>query len=127
MFIAAMGPKMMRLAARHADIWGVPVLSNTPEGYSKFERVLRAACTEVGRDPNSLVKMAIVGFDPFSRTTPASNPYGESLSGSPPKVASALRRFSEAGYGHIMLMPYPNTLEAVQACAPVLEEFKRSR
>ncbi len=125
--MAAVGPKMMRLAARYADIWSAPVLANTPQPYEKFQGPLDAVCTEVGRDPSTLARMAIMGIDPTAGSQPTHHPYGESLAGPPEEITRAICKFPEAGFTHIVLFPYPNTPAAVEACAPVLEAFDQQR
>jgi len=58
--IAADGPRGMRLAARHGESW-VTVDSRTalPERLAQLDQ----ACAEVGRDPRSLKRLALLGFD----------------------------------------------------------------
>jgi alkanesulfonate monooxygenase SsuD/methylene tetrahydromethanopterin reductase-like flavin-dependent oxidoreductase (luciferase family) len=58
--IAADGPRGMRLAARHGDAWV------TLDGRSRGAQALRQleeACLEVGRDPASLKRLALLGFE----------------------------------------------------------------
>lgn len=125
--ITAVGPKMMRLAALYADMWSAPVLANTPQPYEKFQGPLDAVCTEVGRDPSTLARMAIMGIDPTAGSQPTHHPYGESLAGPPEEITRAICKFPEAGFTHVVLFPYPNTPAAVEACAPVLEAFDQQR
>jgi F420-dependent oxidoreductase-like protein len=51
--IGGSGPRMLRLAARHADIWNVV---GTPEEVGAINQRLDAACVAEGRDPASLVR-----------------------------------------------------------------------
>lgn len=68
--IAATGPKGMRVAARHADIWvtagpagwGEPL--RCPEAIPLLTAQLAAfekACAEVGRDPSTVDKLVVTG------------------------------------------------------------------
>jgi alkanesulfonate monooxygenase SsuD/methylene tetrahydromethanopterin reductase-like flavin-dependent oxidoreductase (luciferase family) len=125
--MAAVGPKMMRLAAQHADMWSAPLIANTPRPYEKFREPLDAACREVGRDPSGLTRMAAVGIDSRTGSDTTSHPYGESLAGPPEVVADALGKFVDAGYRYVLLFPYPNSPAAVEACAPILEAFDQRR
>ena len=68
--IAAHGPRMLRLAARHADVWnslgglreGTPAaaLAETRERVARLD----AAATELGRDPRTIRRSFLAGFTP---------------------------------------------------------------
>ncbi|MBS0561046.1 MAG: LLM class flavin-dependent oxidoreductase [Proteobacteria bacterium] len=68
--IAAMGPVMLRHAARHADIWNSLSFAKTfPEQIGETrDRIARidALCTEIGRDPATLRRSYLM-FDPSAR------------------------------------------------------------
>ena len=51
--IGGSGPRMLRLAARHADIWNAV---GTPDEGAALNQCLDAACAAEGRDPASLVR-----------------------------------------------------------------------
>ncbi len=53
--IGGSGPRMLRLAARHADIWNAV---GTPDEGGALNARLDAACAAEGRDPASLVRTA---------------------------------------------------------------------
>ena len=53
MVIGGSKPRMLRLAARHADIWNVV---GEPADAGALNRALDAACAEIGRDPASLIR-----------------------------------------------------------------------
>ena len=53
MLIGGSGPRMLRLAARHADIWNAV---GTPDEAGAVNQRLDAACAAEGRDPASLVR-----------------------------------------------------------------------
>ena len=103
------------------------MVANTPEPYEKFQGPLEAACTEVGRDPSTLIRMAVTGINSMTESHTTKHPYGESLAGPPEEIAEAISKFSEAGYAHVVLCPYPNSPAAVEACAPILEAFDQRR
>ena len=79
--IAALGPVMLRLAARHADNWNT--LSFAPSFDRQLaetsERIGRIddACAAIGRDPASLRRSYLM-FDPASRATGGRIAYYES-------------------------------------------------
>jgi len=53
MLIGGSGPRMLRLAARHADIWNAV---GTPDEAGAVNQRLDAACAAEGREPASLVR-----------------------------------------------------------------------
>jgi F420-dependent oxidoreductase-like protein len=53
LLIGGSGPRMLRLAARHADIWNAV---GTPDEGGALNQRLDAACAAEGRDPSSLVR-----------------------------------------------------------------------
>jgi len=53
LLIGGSGPRMLRLAARHADIWNAV---GTPDEGGTLNQRLDAACIAEGRDPTSLVR-----------------------------------------------------------------------
>jgi len=69
--IAAMGPRMLRHAARHADIWNSLSFARTFEAQlaetSQRTAKVDALCTAIGRDPASLRRSYLM-FDPTARS-----------------------------------------------------------
>ena len=53
--IAARGPKLLRVVARHADVWNVN-LPPIPARVGAARNVLEQACHELGRDPREIVR-----------------------------------------------------------------------
>src|SRR5262249_59556726 len=61
-WVGAARPAMLRLVARHADVWnwaGESLSEAVTAG-----RALRAACREIGRGPRAICWCAHVGFEP---------------------------------------------------------------
>ena len=119
--IGASGPKMLRLAARHADIWSwyVQERSDLVE-FGPRLAALEAACSEVGRDPATIGKSAGIVVEPTSFSG-SESVFGPPVRGSAAEIADALRSFGAAGYTNVELVVWPPTLAAVDALAPVLE------
>jgi alkanesulfonate monooxygenase SsuD/methylene tetrahydromethanopterin reductase-like flavin-dependent oxidoreductase (luciferase family) len=119
--IGAQGPKMLRLAARHADIWSwyVNERSDLVEFGPRLV-ALEAACLEVGRDPATIGKSAGIVVEPTALTG-AESVFGPPVRGSAQEIADAFRAFAAAGYTNLELVVWPPTLAAVDALAPVLE------
>lgn len=119
--IGAGGPKMLRLAALHADIWSWYVTERSDLGeFGPRLAALEAACVEVGRDPATIGKSAGIVVEPTA-VAGSEALFGPPVRGSAEEIADAFRAFAAAGYTNLELVLWPPTLEAVSAMAPVLE------
>lgn len=119
--IGASGPKMLRLAARHADIWSwyVQERSDLVEFGPRLS-ALEAACGEVGRDPATIGKSAGVVVEPTSFSG-SEAVFGLPIRGTAREIADACRAFGTAGYTNLELLVWPPTLAAIDALAPMIE------
>jgi alkanesulfonate monooxygenase SsuD/methylene tetrahydromethanopterin reductase-like flavin-dependent oxidoreductase (luciferase family) len=119
--IGAKGPKMLQLAARHADIWSwyVEEQSDLAE-FGPRLAALEAACVEVGRDPTTIGKSAGIVVEPTSFTG-SEAVLGTPIRGSSEEIADGLRAFGTAGFTNVELILWPPTLSALEGIAPVLE------
>jgi len=119
--IGAKGPKMLRSAARHADIWSwyVEERSDLTE-FGPRLAALEAACVEVARDPATIGKSAGIVVEPTS-ITGAEAVLGAPIRGEPEEIADALRAFGTAGFTNIELVLWPPTLGALDALARMIE------
>ena len=119
--IGAGGPKMLRLAALHADIWSwyVEERSDLAE-FAPRLAALEAACLEVGRDPASIGRSAGIIVEP-TEVTGAAEALAIPLRGSAEEIADGLRAFRAGGFTQIEILLWPRTLAALEAMAPVLE------
>jgi alkanesulfonate monooxygenase SsuD/methylene tetrahydromethanopterin reductase-like flavin-dependent oxidoreductase (luciferase family) len=119
--IGAKGPKMLRLAARHADVWSwyVEERSDLTE-FGPRLTALEAACVEVGRDPATIGKSAGIVVEPTS-ITGSEAVLGTPVRGSAEEIADAFRAFRAGGFTQIEVLLWPRTLTALEAMAPVLE------
>jgi alkanesulfonate monooxygenase SsuD/methylene tetrahydromethanopterin reductase-like flavin-dependent oxidoreductase (luciferase family) len=79
--IAAMGPVMLRHAARHADIWNSLSFAKTFDEQVEETRLRVArvdtACAAIGRDPATL-RRSFLMFDPTARSSGGAMAYYES-------------------------------------------------
>lgn len=118
--IGARGPKMLRLAATHGDIWGwfVEERSDLSE-FGPRLAALEAACADVGRDPATISRSAGLAVEPTS-VSGAADVLGEPIRGSAARIADAFREFHAAGFDHIEVVLWPPTLPALEAMAPVV-------
>ncbi len=102
MLIGGSGPRMLRLTARHADIWNAV---GTPAELEAVNARLDAACAAEGRDPATLVRTV----------SPRIN-----LLESADAFAEGVAAYRAAGFRDIYL-PWPRTEREV----PVLREVAR--
>jgi alkanesulfonate monooxygenase SsuD/methylene tetrahydromethanopterin reductase-like flavin-dependent oxidoreductase (luciferase family) len=117
LLIGGNGPKGMRHAARHADIWSAYV-----EERASVDEVgpriptFEAICAEEGRDPASVGRSIGVYVNPFlpADERPAL------LSGPPEHIAERLLAFRDAGYTRAELMLGVGKPEALDALVPAL-------
>lgn len=118
--IGAKGPKMLHLAARHADIWSwfVEERSDLSE-FGPRLAALEAACADVGRDPTTIGRSAGIVVEPTS-VTGAADVLGVPIRGSAAEIADGLRAFQAGGFDHLELVLWPPTLAALDAMGPVL-------
>jgi alkanesulfonate monooxygenase SsuD/methylene tetrahydromethanopterin reductase-like flavin-dependent oxidoreductase (luciferase family) len=118
--IGAKGPKMLRLAALHADIW-----SWFAEERSDLDELgprlaaFEAACVAVDRDPATVGKSAGVVVEPTSVT--GGDALGTPIRGSVEEIADVLRGFGAAGFTNVEVIVSPPSLASLDAMAPVLE------
>ncbi len=96
--IGAKGPKMLRLAALHADIWSWYVEERSDlEEFGPRLAALEAACVEVGRDPATIGRSAGIVVEPTS-VTGAAEVLGTPVRGSAEEIADGLRAFRAGGF-----------------------------
>jgi alkanesulfonate monooxygenase SsuD/methylene tetrahydromethanopterin reductase-like flavin-dependent oxidoreductase (luciferase family) len=121
--MGAKGPKMLRLAATHADIWSwyVEERSDLTE-FGPRLAALEAACVEVGRDPATIGKSAGIVVEPTS-VSGSETVLGTPIRGSAEQIADAVRAFGVAGFTNVELIVWPPSIAALEAMAPVLEQL----
>lgn len=127
--IGAFKPKMLRLAAKYADVWNVSFTGI--DRYRPMAEAFERACVEVGRDP-ATVKRAWFGgcvcaptqAEVEALTRDGFNP-NNNFAGTPEQVIEQMRPFIELGVDYFMLgcegFPQLTTLEMlVQEVLPAL-------
>lgn len=105
--VGAFGPKMLRLAARHADWWNVS--STAIEEYRDLVSEMERACGETGRDPATLRRVwsggcACAPTDAeVARLAGGRMEAGEDLVGTPAQVIAQMQPFIELGVDSFLL------------------------
>jgi probable F420-dependent oxidoreductase len=109
LLVGAEGPRMLRLAARYADLWNIGFLG-TPDALVGPKAELLTACAEVGRDPATLAITALVGVGyPEEATIPPR--FGEKgfVTGSSRELSAVMRGYAQLGAQHIVFDCAPDT------------------
>ena len=129
--IGSSGARMLALVARYADLWNAyfPSTKNSPAGVAPLRDRVDAACRDAGRDPATLGRTVAVLVDmaPGRVAAPPIPAHWavSSLTGPPERLAEELRAYAREGIGHVQLWLEPNSLESLEAFAPVLELLDR--
>jgi alkanesulfonate monooxygenase SsuD/methylene tetrahydromethanopterin reductase-like flavin-dependent oxidoreductase (luciferase family) len=116
-WIAAFGPRMLRLTARWADAF-ITAWHTDPSALEAPFLALDAACREVGRDPATVARTVgtFVTFDESSQD--------RGLRGSPMQIADAMLAFGAAGATHLTCMLTPADRRGVERFARVIEQLR---
>jgi alkanesulfonate monooxygenase SsuD/methylene tetrahydromethanopterin reductase-like flavin-dependent oxidoreductase (luciferase family) len=128
--IAGRGPRMLRLIAKYADAWNWWAWDETVEHITErltpVVEELDRACDEQGRDPSSIVRTLDVftvvpeGFGTDGMAV-YHQPMTRPISGTSSQIADYILRLGQAGFSEVRCDVYPQTTEAVEALAPVVE------
>lgn len=123
--VAAKGPRMLRLAAEHADAWNTAWLGMPDDRLERRLADLRAACADVGRDPATLeITVGVtVRADADGAWSRAGAP--TELIAEPDVVADGLRAYAARGVGHVQLDVRPATPDAFDRTLDGLARFRQ--
>jgi FMNH2-dependent dimethyl sulfone monooxygenase len=125
--VAAKGPRMLDLTARHADAWNAAWFGLPDERLAGRRRDLADACERVGRDPAtvSITVGLIVRYPEATGAAAATeDPASPGLSGSPAAIAAGLRAHAVEGADHAIVALEPCTVETVGLFAEALALFR---
>ncbi|HEX9312762.1 MAG TPA: LLM class flavin-dependent oxidoreductase [Actinomycetota bacterium] len=128
--IGTAGPRMLRLAAAHADGWNAwfSWYGNTPQGVAALREKVDEACAAEGRDPATLERTVAVLVqvgegELLRRSGRYETP--PPLRGSDEELAAELRRFASEGISHVQIVADPITVESIESLAGMLEALDR--
>lgn len=118
--IGSNGPRMLSIALPHADAWNTwyDGFGNSAEGFGALNDRISAAAREAGRDPAEILRSAcvLVRLDGGAGERP-DDPQAPALTGSPDRIAAALREMAGAGADEVILVAYPITERSVRTLA----------
>ena len=117
--IAAKGPRMLELAARHADAWNLAWFGLPDERLARVRGELLAACDRVGRDPEEIeITVGITArYGAAAEAATAADPPRAGLSGTPRAIADGLRAHVDQGASHLIVSLDPATPATVAELA----------
>jgi len=121
--IGTTGTRMLRLTARHADLWNAWG-QHDPTAIPPLRETVDAACRAEDRDPTTLGRTVSVLIDLPSRAgRPREQP--PFLTGEPEELAQTLRDLARQGISHVQIVLDPNTVSGIEALAPMLAALDR--
>lgn len=123
LLVGGEGPRMLKLAAQHADFWNTGYMG-PPETMAEPLARIEAACREVGRDPATLGITALIGlwFPDLKPARPSF--FDKPLTGTPSEIAAAMRGYAELGVPHIMFQCEPYTSETRKRLTEALHLYR---
>lgn len=113
--VGGKGPRVLRLAARHADWWNGYWL-RSPAEFDEHRARLLAACADVGRADRPVLTMSA-----YVAAEAAAGDVDSSLSGGPRRLASGIADYAAAGVDHLILRPVPQTADHLAAIAEAVD------
>lgn len=128
--VAAKGPRMLELTARHADMWNLAWFGLPDERLARLRGELAETCIRVGRDQATLtITVGVTVRYPEadhadSGTSDDPSPDGPCLTGTPDQIAAGLRAHAAAGVGHVIAVLEPCTPATVAAFAEAVASFR---
>jgi alkanesulfonate monooxygenase SsuD/methylene tetrahydromethanopterin reductase-like flavin-dependent oxidoreductase (luciferase family) len=113
MLIGSNGPRMLRIAVPHVDMWNswFDGFGNRASGLEDLHQVVDEACADVGRDPQDIERTVAVyvqlgggeGRQPGDSVRGVAPP----ITGTHEEIAAELRAFSSAGISHLQVVLDP--------------------
>lgn len=121
-WVAAYGPRLMQLAARHADAF-VTAWHTSPAGIGAIFSAFDDACHAVGREPASIGRV-IGTFVALGPDADLGGRRSASLRGSPREIAEQLAALHAAGADYLVCWLSPGGRRGVELFAPVLDALR---
>jgi probable F420-dependent oxidoreductase len=127
LLIGSNGPRMLRIALPHAAAWNTwyADTGNRPDGVAPLQRVVDAACADIGLEPGAIRRTVAVhvrlpgGVGRTMGDTSTSRRI-EPLDGSPQRMADELRAYAAAGVDEVQAVLDPIDRRAIERFAAVL-------
>jgi alkanesulfonate monooxygenase SsuD/methylene tetrahydromethanopterin reductase-like flavin-dependent oxidoreductase (luciferase family) len=128
LMIGSNGPRMLAATLPHVQAWNTwyEDYGNSPDGFAALNERISEAARDAGREPEAIARSAcaLVVLDGSSgerASTPDASP---AVTGSPDRIASALRELHDAGADEIILVVDPITETAIRRLGEVVAEVR---
>ena len=123
LLVGAIGPRMMGLTAKHADIWN-KVWYSKPDSFKEEVEKMKIICEEQGREWGTLDITVGVGLS-YPDLGEASEGIEEYLIGSTEEIAEAMKGYEELGVSHLMFHCSPYYPEVMERLAESLALYRK--
>ena len=120
--VAAFGPRMLRLAARHADAWNTAWFGAPDDRLAEHLHAMETALEVEGRDPATLARtvgMEVVDVE-RSPNVPDDEDEDRSFRGSVDDLARAIDDYDALGIDHLIVLLQPMTEASLERLADAL-------
>jgi len=114
-------PRLLRLAARYADVWNAGYYSGV-ETFAQQRMAFETARAEVGNQQVEISATLKVAWADLGR--PPDFFGSDYLSGSADGIASVLRDYAESGVAHVMCQYHPTTPVALERLSEALAAYR---
>jgi alkanesulfonate monooxygenase SsuD/methylene tetrahydromethanopterin reductase-like flavin-dependent oxidoreductase (luciferase family) len=123
--VAAKGPRMLELTARHADAWNLAWFGLPNERLARVRGELLETCRRVGRDPATLsMTVGVTVRYPTEGPQPADAPAPAALTGTAEEIAAGLAAHAAAGADHLVVALEPCTPGTLASFADAVARYR---
>ncbi len=121
LMIGSNGPRMLAATLPHVDAWNTwyEDYGNSPDGFAKLNDRISAAARDAGRDPGDIERSACV-FIALGGSRGERAADAPPVTGTPDRIAGALRELGEAGADEAILVVDPITEDSISELGEVV-------
>jgi probable F420-dependent oxidoreductase len=128
LMIGSNGPRMLAATLPHVDAWNTwyEDYGNSPDAFAALNERISEAARDAGREHGDIERSAcaLVVLDDSSGERASTPDAPPPLTGSPDRIASALRELHDAGADEIILVVDPITQTAIRRLGDVLAQVR---
>jgi probable F420-dependent oxidoreductase len=128
LMIGSNGPRMLAATLPHVDAWNTwyEDYGNSPDGFAALNERISTAARDAGREPGEIARSAcaLVVLDASNGERASTPDAPPPVTGSPDRIASALRELRDAGADEIILVVDPITETAIRRLGEVVAQVR---